>query len=272
MEEFLNKKIIDFKFNVQEYNKLLNSIINSIKENKSSIEQINKIDLKHYNKEVNIEKLIKIIEQYRNDEIKNDESLKRYVIEYNGNIYLTIQICIWAILNKIQIVLDINNFLVGLNTIIVEIIKKEIKKYGINNLIELYQLVDYEVIIENKEKINKIICIDEKEMYETLKESDIEKVEFLKYNSIDLYCDDDDLVELRDMICDFANSNNIKLEVYDDYNKSQVVDIISKYGEGAIVALLSTDKKLQDEFIEKIENRRIFINKIPFDEMIKIGF
>ena len=272
MEKFLNENIIDFKFSIQEYNKLLNNIIKSIKENKDSIEQANKIDLKHYNKQIDIEKLIETVELYRNDEIKNNQALKRYVVEYNGNIYLTVQICIWAILNKVQVVLDINNFLVGLNKIIVEIIKKEIKKYGINNLIKIYQLLDYEETIENKEIIDKIICIDEPEIYEILKESGIENIDLLKYNSIDLYCDDNDLVELRDMMCDFANNNNLRLEIYDDYNKNKVAEIIAKYGDGAIVSLLSTDRNLQNEFEEKIKNRRIFINKIPFDETLKIKF
>lgn len=271
MKEILDKEIIDFKFSKSEYQKLINKIKTAIKENEKNIEEANQIDLKHYNKKIDLEKVSKILEDYRNDEIKNDEKVKKYLIEYNGNIYLTIQLCMFAILNKVQIILDINNFLQGLNIVLIKIINLELNKYGIDGLISICNLIDQEEIKENNKKLDKILCIDDMDLYNELQDYKIDNLELIKYNSIDLYCDDDDLVELRDMMCDYADNNQYQLEIYDDESKDEVANIIQKYGEGSIVTLLSNDKDLQEKFKNTITDKELYINKIPFDETKKIN-
>ena len=270
MEEILNKNVIDFKFSEIECQKLLNKIKDGIKSNEKIIRRINEIDFKHYNKKIDLEKVNNIIEKYRNDKIKNNEKMKRYLVEYNGSIYITIQLCLLAILNKIQIILDINNFLVGLNTIFVDIINQELKKYKIDNLITICDSIDYDEIKKNEKSLDEILCIDDFDIYNDLLDENIKDAKLIKYNSIDLYCDDDDLVELRDMICDYADNNHLQIEVYDDELKEKAADIINKYGEGAIVLLLSGDENLQKDFTEKIVNKQLVINKIPFDETKKL--
>lgn len=270
MEEILNKNIIDFKFSETEYQKLLNKIKDRIKSNEKIIKSANEVDLKHCNKKIDLEKVNNIIEKYRKDKIKNNENMKKYLVEYNGSIYITIQLCLLAILNKIQIILDINNFLVGLNTILVDIINQELKKYKIENLITIYDSIDYNEIKKNEKNLDTILCIDDCDIYNDLLDENLKSIKLIKYNSIDLYCDDDDLVELRDMICDYADNNHLQIEVYDDELKEKAANIINKYGEGAIVLLLSGDENLQKDFVDKITNKQLVINKIPFDETKKI--
>lgn len=270
MKDKLKEKIIDFKFSQNEYQKLLTNIQDTIKSNEDIIQKANQIDLKHFNKKIDIKKLNEIIENYRDEQINNSGDLKRCLIEYNGEIYLTMQLCLWAILNKTQVILDINDFLLSSNTIIVKIVNQELKKYGIQNLIEIYNCFNYEEIKENEELLDYTICIDDMDIYNDLLDYKIEDVKLVKYTSIDLYCDDDELVELRDMICDYARNNHWQLELFDDSEKQNSADIIAKYGEGAIVVLLSNDVKLQQNFKEKITDRKLYINKIPLDETRKI--
>lgn len=260
--------MIDYKFSKNEYQKLINNLKNSIKDNKDIFDKANKIDLKHSNKKVDIEKMIAIIDKYKDDEINNDGKLKRYLVEYNGDAYITIQLCLIAILNKIQLILDVNDFELGINNVIVKIINIELKKYEIENLITIHNLVNCEEI--DKEKIDKILCIDDMDIYNDLQDFDLPNVELVKINSIDLYCDDDELVELRNMICDYARNNRWQLELYDDHEKERVADVINKYGEAANVVLLSNDKKLQEDFKTKITDRNLYINKIPLDDTKKI--
>ena len=270
MEEILNKNIIDYKFSTTEYQRLLEKIVDAIKENKNIIEEANKIDLKYYNRKVELSKIEEIIEKYRNDEIRNNQNMKKCLIEFNGDIYITIQLCIWAILNKKKIILDINNYLFALNTVIVKIVNIELKKYGIENMISIYELEGIEEIEKNAKNLDQIICIDDSDIYNEIGEIEPEKTRLIKFNSIDLYCDDDDLVELRDMVCDYARNNHWQLELFDDEEKNKVADIIKKHGEGAIVILLSQDKELQDNFKNKLLDRELYINKFPFDETKKI--
>lgn len=255
--------MIEYKFSESEYKKLINNIKNSIEENQDIINKANQIDLEHSNKKINIDKLLNIIDKYKDDKINNDGELKKYLIEYNGDIYITIQLCLIAILNKIKMTLDVNGFLLGLNNIIVKIINLELKKYGIENLITIHSL-------DAKEDLDKILCIDDVDIYNELKYYNWPNVELVKINSIDLYCDDDDLVELRNMICDYARNNRWELELYDDHNKEEVADIIKKYGEAVNVVLLSNDTKLQEDFKKKITDRNLYINRIPLDETKKI--
>lgn len=267
----MDKNIIDFKFSKSEYDKLINNIKIAIKENKETIQKANEIDLKYSNKKVDIDIIMHIIEQYRNDEIKNEQKLRRYLVEYNGDIYITIQLCLWAILNKVQIALDTNDFMLGVNNIIVDIINQSLKEYGIKDLIKICNLLEIEVIKLNANRINKILCIDDIDIYNEFQDLKIRNIEFIKFDSIDLYCDDDDLVELRDMICDYARDNHRVVEIYDDIDKNEVIDAINKHGNGAIAVLLSNDELLQKEFEQQIKNKKKFINKNPIDETNKIS-
>ncbi len=262
--------MIDFKFSKSEYQKLINNIQDTITSNKDIIQKANEIDLKHFNKKIDIDKTNNIIEKYRNDEINNKENVKRCLVEYNGDPYVTVQLCLWGILNKTQIILDINDFLLGVNTIIVKIINQALENYGIKNLLEIYNCCDYEEIKKNEDLLDFVICIDECDMYNDLLDYEIKNVKFVKFASIDLYCDDDELVELRDMICDYSRNNHWQLELFDDSNKKNAAEIIAKYGEGAITVLLSNDEKLQQDFKNKITDRKLYINKIPLDETRKI--
>lgn len=104
--------MIDYKFSKNEYQKLIKRIEEDLKD-KDILEKANKIDFNHSNRQVEIEKLIEIVEMYKCDEIKNDGEIKKYLVEYNGDFYTTLQLCLIAILNKIQMILDVNDFMLA---------------------------------------------------------------------------------------------------------------------------------------------------------------
>lgn len=263
-------EIIDFKFSKAEYQKLIYKIKNNIKENKEFIEQAKAIDSKHSKININTSKLTETLDLYVDSDIKNDEKIKTYIVDFNGDINLSVQICMYAILNKIHILLNVNSFMFALNKVLVDIINFELKNYGINNLITVYENIDYDNFEELK-NIQKIVVIDDMDIYKDLKEFlNFKNIELIKYASIDIYCDDDELVELRDMICDYARFNHIQAEIFDDYEKSRVADIIYKYGDGGNVVLLSNDKNLQETFKNAITDRNLYINRIPLNEVRKL--
>lgn len=229
----------------------------SIKQNTQTIEELLKIDNQYNKTKINVNMLIEVIQKFKNEKIEKLEQQSTKFM-YNGNPYITMNLCILAILTQNMIILDYKENFHGINTFIIQ---------TINNLItnKLIYLANEEI------KANKIICIDDINKYNSyLCQCESNKyIKFYSHNYIDFYSDCDEYEEIQDLIYKYADENEIPIEVYSELDLTGAVQMMKK-GLGKIVVVLTNNDETKQVFKENITTKELYINKNPFKENIRL--
>ena len=281
MEETLNdvlkKESTNISINKDRYKKILNDIMLEIKDNKEEFKRINDIDKNIYDTNIDIEKLVNIIKNSQEEELILNKDSKNILISYYGSPYITLELCIEAVKTNNKLILAIEDYMLGINKLIVNIVQNILNDYRIENKIFIFNLLDKNVIAQNTE-IDKVICIGNKNTFELYKKMQINNLIYYPFNNIDLYCDTDELEELQEMIYQYAEKNFIDLEIYDEFeNINRAVEYLNKYGNKFCTVLLTKSKEKEEIFRNNIISKYIFVNENPFgkyefniDKYIKI--
>lgn len=262
IDKFLEN--INIKIDNNKYLKILSNLKSEIKNNKNSIKKLNEIDLKYTKKIVNINKLIEIIEHFEQIEITKKDTLKNIFISYCGDPYITLNLCLLAVVKKCKLILDVNDKMLGVNKLLVSLVNNSLKEYKIPNIIQMVNLISENDIKNKQDYFYKIIFVDNINTYNLFKKSNIKNVEYFPLYSIDMYCDNDEYEELQKKIFEYAYMNGTDIEVYSDYEIDEVIDIINEFGTGNIALLLTKSKDNADKFKSRIVGKTIFVNENPF--------
>lgn len=245
--------------------KLLNAIIDElitlIKENSNLILCANKEDIKISKKQINIEDFIEIVNKYKNTEKILQED-KRKIIVYKGDPYLTLHLCMQALLLRNKILLVRDEFMLGVNDVILEIVIKVFEKYKITNLILSTNNYSIKEIEQVEKYSDKIIVIGDTTMCQILEEKF--KIKYFPYNNIMLYCNDDKLLKLQEAIYVFANESNYEIEILYEENLEEVIQIINSDNMANIAILLTNNEENRKIFKKQIKNKKVFVNENPF--------
>ena len=234
---------------------ILENLEKSIKQNTQTIEALLKIDKQYCKTKINTNMLIEIIQKFKNEKIDRQEQQTIKII-YNGNPYITMNLCILAILTQNTIILDYEENFHGINTFIIQ---------TINNLL-IHKLV---YLLDEGIKANKIIVIDDINKYNYYaKQSNITS-KFYSYDYIDFYSDCDEYEEIQELIYKYANENQIPIETYSELDVTEAVQMI-KDGLGKIAVILTNNNETNQLFKENVKNKKLFINKNPFKENVSL--
>ena len=267
LENVLKLKSTDLNLDINRYNKILDEIIIEIKENNKQLTQANKIDNSFYNVNIDINKLISIIEKLKVKRLQNNKSTSNILVSYYGDPYITLELCIESIRTNNKFIFLIEDYMLGINKLIINIVQNVLKDYRIENKIFLFNLLDKEEILDNKHLIKKIICIGNKNTFEFYKKMKIDNLLYYPFNNIDVYCDTDELEDLQKMIYEYSIKNNIDVTIYDKFeNINLAIDFINMEGSGFISVLLTKSKENEKIFKEKINSEYVFVNENPFDK------
>lgn len=227
-------------------NAILSTIQRQIRQDKKLIEELKQIDEKHFYIETNIEKLIYIIEQYKK---QNSENINKSIqIFCDGDPAVVLNLCLISLTKSICIKININETMIGINKYLIKLINDAIEKNNLNAKIE---------IMEKSEDYENTIFIDRVNDYNILK-SKYENLKFIPYKAIDVYTEDDEFYELFESIYNYALSQNIDIDVFDD----EGIDAMFKYGKSRKKLILTRDK----DIIQKYSGENIYINENPFKE------
>ena len=135
----------------------------SIERNKRILEKLNKIDNEYYSFQIKTSKLIEIIklkgQRKKESEVKGNNIL----VIHSGNPYLTLLLAIEAIQKEINITIDIQETMYGLNSGIVKIIQEILNEENVDITINLVRDTINEK--DNLLKFDKIIVMGERDMY-----------------------------------------------------------------------------------------------------------
>ena len=233
------------------FNAMLSKIQKEILENNDKINELSKIDLKYSKIKPEMEKIIEIIESYKGKKFETNQ--KDLIIFCNGNPYIVLNLSMIAICSNISININIDDILIGINSIIIEIINKILEKNNIN--IKINILKNSEIRNINNENL---IFIDRINDYNILKDN-YKNIKFIPYQGIDVFCDSEEYEDLFDKIYNYAISMNIDIDVFDE---DEGIDSIVKFGKGKKVLLLTKKKVILNEN----KNKKIYINRNPFQD------
>lgn len=249
---------------------LINKIIKEIKLNEETIKKMNDIDSKYYDMKINIESIIDILKIFKNYKTKNQNVTKNTLTIASGNPYITIAICMKAIIENRNQIIDIDQRMLAVNTILVSIIQKVIKENNKKLEIKIENDISQEKI--NKNNIEIIEIIDNIEKYKELKENIKSKIDIKNIHLLDieLYTDTEELKELQDTIYDYCTENFIGIEIYEEKNINELIDKVSKIGDKNWLVILSKEPNISEEEIKQKTNyKKVTINKNPFKEINK---
>ena len=250
---------------------LINKIIKEIKLNEETIKKMNDIDSKYYDMKINIESIIDILKIFKNYKIKNQNVTKSALTIASGNPYITIAICMKAIIENRNQIVDIEQRMLAVNAILVSIIQKVIKENNKRIEIKIENDVTKEWI--NNNNIEDIEIIDNIEKYNELKNNikSIKNIKSIHLLDIELYTDaEEELQELQDTIYDYCTENFIGIEIYKEKNINELINKVSKIGDKNWLVILSKETNITEEEIkQKTKYKKVTINKNPFKEINK---
>ena len=260
MSDYINGLL--YKNETSVASNILEDISKSIIDNSSLIINANRDDIKLYKKQIRIKELLRIIEKYKNfGSIHNN--LNERIIVYYGDPYLTLNLCIQAILSQTVVYLASNSFMNNVNNAIIQIINSVASKYSNNNLIFRIN-DDYNInsIIELSANNKLVEVIGDTSMYQLLSRNIF--TTFYPYNNITLYCNSTKFEKLKQAIYVYSNENNYEIEIIYEPNIDKAINYINRNNLSNITVLLTENQEVEQKFRLFIKNKEVFINENPF--------
>lgn len=247
----------------------LNDFLDKLKElfveNSNLIMDANKTDIKHNKKQIKVKEFIEIIEKYRKKDcvLKDDE---RKIVIYRGDPYLTLHICLQAVTQRTKVLLFQQNFMLGVNEILLKIFNEVLEEFKISNLINRIENFSVQSFEKVKNFYDEVIIIGDTTTYQML--NDDNDVKFYPYNNIALYCNSDELEKLQEAIYIYANENEYEIEIIYADDLNEAIELINGDEQKSIAVLLTKTDDDKEKFFYEIKNKEIFVNENPFKKEV----
>lgn len=160
-------------------------------------------------------------------------------------------------------------FLYGVNEILLKIVQKVLEDYKIFNLISktTYSKSKFDDV---KFLFDQIIVIGDTTIYQIIKKD--ADVKYYPYNNIGLYCDSEELQKLQEAIYIYANENEFEIEIYYEDNINDVIESINYDKMKDVAILLTTNDENKEIFKNGIKEKAIFVNENPFKQEINLVY
>ncbi len=238
--------------------KVLNKIIQAIKEEQKYIQQANEIDNKHYQMKLKIQQFEELTEKFKTENVKDENTKQEIIISHNGNPYVTYILALKAIASSCNIKICVNETMLGTNFVLVKIINEVLKEQNIHTKIQVLR----ELEINSLQK-EKIIILQDQAQYASLKQAGIQEVSYKPCYNIALYSHAKEMAELKKNIFDYCLGNFIEIEIYSAQSVEEVLEQMEADNQGETILLL-TKEKVQ---LEKRPNLEVNINKNVLKEL-----
>ena len=234
---------------------------------KDYIINANKEDIKVNKKQIKIKEFLKIIDSYENSECVMNSDERKIVI-YKGDPYITLHVCLQALTLRNKILIVQNNFMYGVNEVLIKIIETVLNDYKITNLITHCNDYTTKDIFSFKKMFDEIIVIGDTRLYQQLIDDDEINVKFYPYNNICMFSDDKEFEKLQEAIYIYANENQYEMEILYDEDIEDVIDQINSDDFVDIAILLTKNNYNKELFETLIDNKQVFVNDNPFKQEV----
>lgn len=258
---------------------LLNQVQKDLISKKQIIQKAFDLDYKKWEIEIDIEQLIKIV-----DNIKSQEYLSKFskqeIIDGLGKIALVNTTNPYMIFSFILSCIYTNNNpciileekMLASNKSIIELVKKSFEnlKYD-SSIIEYKEVISKEEIIQKQDNYDLIYYLGNKEEYLNFSKRIHIDSKFENFGEIYVYVDSDDFKEELLNIDKYAIKNELKV-IYYKSNLEESLNSINKCNNINKVSIIFT-KNIENayEFIKKIKSEKIYINENPEEIIYNIN-
>ncbi len=282
----LNKKVKD----------IINSIKESIMNNKDNFNEASNIDIKNnngFNMDFDIiERIFNNIEKedvlYGTVTLSSKDDNKVYgkelfsygnvVVINDGNTYTILEMILKNLLVCNNVILVNNGYMYGVNHLLVEIVREVLSKYKIDsNLVQLYMSENYEEVLNNYANIDLVVVIGNHTLQLDVLNKSKNRTITSGYEYFDIYIES---VKNIDFINKIKDTNlNIQYYVKDDLdiefdNEIRVADLeeaiaqINYNGSRYSTSIFTEDENNASRFMKEVKSSIITVNTSPTIERI----
>lgn len=267
------KKMKDIELNENE--SLIKDFILAFEENSESIIGILEKENSIFNANYQYSKMLKLfdkIKHYKYDELKKYISIGRVVCVSNGDCYFVLELILKALLTKTKIVFATEQYMLSVNTYIVELLKKVLEHNNISSdAVAIYGMKSYKDVIRVADNIDCIVINKDYDAYKVIEELTNIKVIYSDYGNINVYCDSKDFdAKIKEICLDAKKeSKAIFLSESNDIEK-YLEDMNNNFVFHSVVVLTKNLEQCK-YFFKNIKAENVYINVNPF-EYIDVEF
>lgn len=270
MVDFLeySKKNKDLYIGKDTINKIIEEYKESIIKNETIIAELYNIDKKYSDIELNIKKVIDLLELYKKEEPIEDINKKIICVTYYANPYITINLCIQSLLKKTAIIALTEDGLTKTNIILIKIFNQVLEQFKICKMIETKELNKENKTYVLSHQINTI-CVGNTNTYCYFKKNNKNELKYIRFKNMAIYSDDNEYSDLQLELYKYAVKNGIEAEIYDDLE--EFVECTKNDDKLEFIIAFTKDDKVKENLRENLEEEKLYINKNPFkNESFKI--
>lgn len=251
-------------------NTIIDKYISEIVSNEKTILQMYNIDTTKTNQRTDIKKIVELLKKYKDEKTSMATKKKVILASYYGTPYITINLCIQALLQKNAYILAIQDDMLAINKALVSIFNTILEEYKITELVKIYNLPSKEQIKTISNNVDEVICIGNSNIYNQYRKMNID-VNFIPFKNMAIYCEDIQYEEIQYSLYNYATTNGIEVEVYDDMELDDFIECMELEQTIENVVILTKKEENKDEIKNKLKGKKIYINKNPFkDECFKM--
>lgn len=183
------------------------------------------------------------------------------------NLFQIFRLMILAVVSKNALIINLEKN-VGVNYLLIQNIKDVLKRYELENLIEIYNgKLNNDEILQENENLDGIIFIGKRADAERIKILSTKPVIYSGCGYYDMYIEDDLDTELIEKI-----KENKQVKIYSKIGigigqevtgLEEAIARINEFGNRYAVGIIVEDREKAKEFISLIKSRNVFVNAIP---------
>lgn len=241
-----------------EIEKLVNSVIELIKDNRNILNKIWQEDKEVNFFEFDVEQLIHWIKDFRNEKVIW-KAKQRVLVQHYGNPYITALLCLEGLRKQAEVIIGIEDFCYGLNKAIVKIINDvgQGAKILLKNNLTCQQIEEMNP--------NKVVCLGNSNAYMRFRKMKNTMVQNVPLFNLAVYYDCEEYEELVETIRNYATYHFYEIEIFDE--TEELEDVIEEIESGQnqyCAVILSKNKEKQEKFKQEIHAKIICVNENPF--------
>ena len=267
-------KIKELYINKNTFNIILETVKKELINSKNTFLELAKMDMEKCNQFTNFENILFLLDTYKNENIVERKEKEVILATYYGSPYITINLCMQALLQKRLTIIAIEDSMLAINKLLIAIFNDVLNKYKISNMVKLFNLKSLEEIKQTENYVNSIICIGNSSTYYKYKKNGIKKIKYIPFKNMAIFCENDKYSELQRELYKFAGYNGIEAEIYED-DYEDFIECVNLDNKLEIAVILSESKEIIESAKNKIKNCKIYVNENPFKNQIfrleKIG-
>lgn len=268
MEDFIysNIKKPELYIGTETIKLIIEDLKNQILKNRQSFMELQKVDSKHSHQIVNIDTIIDILNTYKWQESNENSNKEIILASYYGNPYITINLLIQSLYCKKAIILAIEDEMLGTNKLLVTLFNNILEKHKISPIVKLFNMVSGKEIISVQKELKEIICIGNSQAYYELKNIGIKKIKYIPFRNMVIFSEDDKYLELQHKLYEYAITNGIDTEVYEDMSILDFIKCIRMDETLERVVVFTENSDSIKILKENLKNIKLYINKNPFND------